>query len=123
MKRYTFVTTYLVEASDETTATKTKEGLEAWLKVDARVAEHYTNLTDIEDFTAEEEHEQLGWDECTDEECDYHNDEHAETEPLDWHEEASSMPAQQSPTRPQGQDSVGFGKLMGFLAVALFALP
>ncbi len=24
-------------------------------------------------------HEKLGWDECTDEDCDYHNDEHVET--------------------------------------------
>jgi hypothetical protein len=48
-KRYTFVTTYIVEADDEATATKTRVGLEAWLGVDVRVAEYWTKLTDIED--------------------------------------------------------------------------
>lgn len=29
--------------------------------------------------TRPEQHENLGWDECTDEDCDYHNDEYVET--------------------------------------------
>ncbi len=105
MKSYTYVTTYVVRAPDEGKAGEVMEKVESQLAVDSSVAEHRTSLIDIEDIV----HEQLGWDECTDDDCDYHNDEYTETQGR-----RAKMMAQQSPTRPEGQDSVGFGKLMGY---------
>jgi hypothetical protein len=48
-KRYTFVTTYIVEAPDEAKATEVKEKVVAQLQPDRSVAEYWTKLTDIED--------------------------------------------------------------------------
>ncbi len=48
-KRYTFVTTYIVEAPDEAKATEAKEKVATQLQRDSSVAEYWTKLTDIED--------------------------------------------------------------------------
>ncbi len=48
-KRYTFVTTYIIEAPDETKARETVDNVESQLRPDTQVAEHWTKLTDIED--------------------------------------------------------------------------
>ena len=49
LKRYTFVTTYIVEADDEAKANCTKEKVESQLRPDMQVAEYWTKLEDIED--------------------------------------------------------------------------
>ena len=49
MKRYTFVTTYIVEATHEAKARETMEKVESQLRPDAQVAEMWTRLIDIKD--------------------------------------------------------------------------
>ncbi len=49
MKRYTFVTTYIIEAPNEAKATETRANVEAMLTPDTQVTEHWTKLVDIED--------------------------------------------------------------------------
>ncbi len=49
MKRYTFETTYIVQAPNEAKARETQEMLESILRSDTQAVEHWTKLTDIED--------------------------------------------------------------------------
>ena len=55
MKRYTFVTTYIVKAPDEAKATEVKAKVVSQLQVDSSVAEYRTKLTDIEDVGDDED--------------------------------------------------------------------
>jgi len=58
MKRYTFVTTYIVEAPNEMKAAEVKAKIGSQLMVDNSVAEYWTNLTDIEDAPSQESAEE-----------------------------------------------------------------
>lgn len=49
MKHYTFITTYIVRAPDETKATEVKAKVISQLRADSSVTEYWTHLTDIED--------------------------------------------------------------------------
>ncbi len=49
MKRYTYVTTYIVRAPDEASAGEVREKVESQLQADSSVIEDWTKLTDIED--------------------------------------------------------------------------
>ena len=48
-KHYTFVTTYIVKALDETKARETVDNVRSQLRPDTQTVEHWTTLTDIED--------------------------------------------------------------------------
>lgn len=50
MKRYTFVTTYVIHAPDEAKARETVDNVESSVRHDTQVTEHWTRLTDIEDL-------------------------------------------------------------------------
>ena len=54
VKRYTYVTTYIVRAPDEATAREVMEKVKSQLRPDRLVVEHWTKLTDIEDVSEEE---------------------------------------------------------------------
>ncbi len=54
MPRYTFVTTYIIEAPDEAKARETGEKIEPTLSNDTQVVEHWTRLTDVEEPYEEE---------------------------------------------------------------------
>jgi ABC-type lipoprotein release transport system permease subunit len=54
LKRFTYVTTYIVQAVDERTANEVKEKVVSQLQTDTLVLEDWTNLTDIEDIPDEE---------------------------------------------------------------------
>ena len=49
MKRYMFVTTYIIRAPDEAKARETVDNVESQLKPDTQVVEHWTKLIDITD--------------------------------------------------------------------------
>ena len=49
MKRYTYITTYVVEAPDEKTAEEVREKVVSQLRPDKLVVDHWTQLADIED--------------------------------------------------------------------------
>ncbi len=64
MKRYTFVTTYIIEASNEAKARETVDNVESQLRPDTQAVEHWTRLMD----TKEQDDFCPGGDACSHEE-------------------------------------------------------